>query len=194
MSPQRTFRLGIVIAATAAGLTLGVAHAQPMPPDVEGGGFGRSRIGLQIQPMTSELRAHFHAPPDRGLLVSRIDPDRPAGRAGIQVGDILTGAAGEALAKPFDLLRVVNRVPAGTDLEIEAFRDGKQLTFHVQPEGEGMPWLDPNYWHEWAQKGMRRGGEELHNQMQELDRRLKELERKLDEMQKGSGKADGERT
>jgi C-terminal processing protease CtpA/Prc len=190
----RRAALALLITTAAVALPLKSSDGQPVPPEMEGSAFGRSRIGVQIQPMTTELREHFHAPPDKGLLVARVEPDRPAARAGIQVGDILTDAAGEDLAKPFDLLRIVNRVPQGEDLEIAAVRDGQPLTFHLQPEGEGMPWLDPNYWHDWAQQGMRRGGEELRNQLHEFDRRLKELERKLDEMQKKSGKEDGERT
>lgn len=187
---------GLIVATVAACLAFpGLSSAQPFPPDLEGAtAFGRSRIGIQVQPMTTELREHFHAPPEKGLLVSRVDPDRPGARAGIEVGDILLEADGQALARPFDLLRVVSRAPQGEDLEITAIREGKPMTFHLQPEGEGMPWLDPDYWREWAQKGMRMGSEELRNQMRELDRRLKDLERKLEELQKKSPTEDGKRT
>jgi hypothetical protein len=184
-----------LIAATLTCLAFGTAaSAQGPHHELEGGAFGRSRIGVQVQPMTTELREHFHAPPDKGLLVTRVEPDGAAARAGVEVGDILVEAGSEPLTKPFDLLRIVNRVPAGETLEISAVREGKPLTFTLQPEGEGMPWLDPNYWRDWAQRGMRMGSEELQRQLHELDRRLKELERKLEDLQKNSEHEGGERT
>jgi C-terminal processing protease CtpA/Prc len=189
---------GLVLATMLAVTFTNRASAQsfqPIPPEFEGPtAFGRSRIGVQVQPMTSELREHFHAPPEKGLLVSRVDAERPAARAGITVGDILVEADGQALAKPFDLLRVVSRAPQGADLEIKVIREGQELTFHVQPEGEGMPWLDPDYWQKWAQRGLEKGSSELQKQLQELERRLKDLERKLDDMQNKPGGRDGEKT
>ena len=35
--------------------------------------FGRGRIGIRVQPLTPELREHFGAPSDRGVLVSEVE-------------------------------------------------------------------------------------------------------------------------
>jgi hypothetical protein len=152
------------------------------------------RIGVQVQPMTPELREHFQAPPDRGLLVSHVDPNRPGAVAGIAVGDVLLEGDGQPLARPFDLARIVSRVPEGKDVEITALRAGKKLTLRVQPEGEGMPWIDPQYWRDWAEKGMHMGGEELRRQLRELDRRLEEMQRRLDKLEEASPDDEGEPT
>lgn len=186
---------GCLIAATLEAILLSTAVAQPLPPEIDGVvGDDRGRIGLQVQPMTPELREHFKAPKDRGLLVSRVDPDRPGAAAGIEVGDVLLEGDGQALVRPFDLMRIVTRMPHGEVLELTAIRDGDTLTFRVSPEGEGMPWLDPGYWRDWAQKGLQMGSEELRKQLRDLEQRLEEFQRRLEKLERESEEREGQRT
>ena len=140
----------------------------------------RGRLGVQIQPMTAELREYFKAPSDRGLLVTRVDPDGPAARAGLHVGDVILTAGGAPLERPFDLVKAVGRVPAGQTLELRVIREGHERTFNVEPQGAATPWVDPDYWGEWMEKGLQQGTESLRRRLDDLQRRLEELERKLD--------------
>jgi hypothetical protein len=151
----------------------------------------RGRIGVQVQPMTAELREHFKAPPDSGLLVTHVDPERPAARGGVHVGDVIVMANGEPIRQPFDLVKAVGRVPAGQTLELRIVRDKEERTLTVKPEGEAAPWVDPEGWKEWMEQGMRRGSEQLRHRLEELERRLEELERKLEERGRHE---DGNRT
>jgi hypothetical protein len=146
-------------------------------------GVERGRIGLEVQPMTAELRAHLGAPEDRGLLVVRIAPDRPAARAGVRVGDVLLEAGGAALEQPFDLVKAVARPAAGEAVELVLLRDRKRLTLSVVPEGEATPWVDPDAWRGYFERGVRQGREELQRRLEELEKRLRELERRVDEQQ-----------
>jgi hypothetical protein len=141
----------------------------------------RGRLGVQIQPMTTELREYFKAPSDRGLLVTHIDANSPAARAGLCVGDVIVTARGEPMHWPFDLVRVVGRVPAGESLELRIIRDGHERTLTVQLEGEAMPWVDPEYWGEWFGRSLRPRTESLRRRLDDLERRLEELERKLEQ-------------
>src|SRR5262245_51234121 len=67
-------RLSLTVLAAAALLAPAAARAQPeglpLPPPSE-----RGRLGLQIQPMTPELREYMHAPPEAGVLVVAVEPD-----------------------------------------------------------------------------------------------------------------------
>lgn len=169
--------------------------AQPWPPGIDAVvNPPQGRIGVQVQPMTPELREHFQAPADRGLLVSKVDPDRPGAVAGLAVGDVLLEGDGQPLTRPFDLMRLVSRAPQGKEIELTALRDGKKLTFRVQPEGEGMPWIDPDYWREWAEKGMHMGSEELQRHLRELDQRLEDLQRRLEKLEDNKAESPGEPT
>lgn len=145
------------------------------------------RLGIQVQPMTPELREHFLAPVDRGLLVTRVEEGLPAARAGVEVGDVITSAGRKPMRNPSDLVRAVGRVPRGDSLDLAVVRDGKERTIVVEPEGEAMPWMDPRYWTDWAERGMLYGSRELRRQLEELDRRLRELERQFEKQQDRRG-------
>lgn len=152
----------------------------------------RGRIGVQVQPMTAELRKHFGAPGDRGLLVTRVESQRPAGRAGLAVGDVIVEAGGRPMADSSDLVRVVAGVAAGGKLELGIVRGGKTQTLVVEPEGEAMPWADPEAWSELFDEGMRKGSRELQRKLRELERRLEQLEDDLEKRE--APPATGERT
>jgi serine protease Do len=140
----------------------------------------RGRIGVQVQPMSAELREHFGAPADAGLLVSRVEPDRAAAKGDLRVGDVIVSAGGDEMKEVFDLTRVVGRVPQGEQLSLRVMRDRQEVTLTLNPEGESVPWVDPDHWRSLAEKGMRRGSDELRSQLEKLERRLDELERKIE--------------
>ncbi len=87
------------------------------------GGF----LGVATTELTPELRRHFGVPEESGLLVARVVEGSAAAAAGVQVGDILTAAGGEAVASSRELVRAVGRREPGAVLELEVWRDGAQL-------------------------------------------------------------------
>jgi C-terminal processing protease CtpA/Prc len=151
--------------------------AQPFLPH-------QGRIGVQVQPMTAELREYFRVARDRGVLVNHVEKDRPADRAGVRVGDVIVEAADRPVRDPSDLVRQTARVAAGEELRLRVVRDGKEESIVVRPEGEASPWIDPEFWREWLERGMSEGSRELRKQLEELQHRLEELERKFDEERK----------
>ncbi|MBW2315803.1 MAG: PDZ domain-containing protein [Deltaproteobacteria bacterium] len=161
------------------------ALAWPLAPaaqaDTHGPRLGGGRIGVQVQAMTPELRRHFDAPADRGLLVTRVEPGRPGAEAGVEVGDVILEVGGEAQRRPFDLLRVVGRAPAGEKLPLRLLRRGKTRRVDVVPTGPATPWPDPAGIAEWLERGMQLGSKELREQLRVLERHLEELEKRLQE-------------
>jgi len=141
----------------------------------------QGRLGLHVQPMTPELREYFAVAPDRGVLITRVEPGKPAQRAGLRAGDVIVQAGERSIRRPADLVLEVARVPAGADLSLRVVRNKKEETIVVQPEGEASPWIDPEYWRDWLDKGMREGSRELRQKLEDLQRRLDELERRFDE-------------
>ena len=170
---------GKIVALAALGLALvaPAALAGPPHPSLP----GRARIGVQVQTMTPELRQHFEAPPDRGLLVTRVEPGQPAAAAGIEVGDVLLQAGETALRGSYDLVRAVGRAPEGEKLELVVLRKDKTRTVAVVPRGTAAPWPDPEGWAEWLEEGVQRGSREMRERMRELEKRLEELEKRLEE-------------
>jgi membrane-associated protease RseP (regulator of RpoE activity) len=105
---------------------------RPMVVQV-GDHWGRGYLGVHLLRMTPELREHFGAPRDAGVLVSKVAADSPAAKAGVQVGDIITAADGERIGSTRDLSREVRRRKEGdtVKLEISRNRAKKELTVKV---------------------------------------------------------------
>src|SRR5262245_35092128 len=66
--------------------------AYPAPPGwYEPAAFPR-RIGVQVQPLTPELREFFGVEGDAGLLVAAVEARSPAADAGLRAGDVIVRA------------------------------------------------------------------------------------------------------
>lgn len=195
--PDRVLALGAgllfalawgLLLALAAGLA-GPTRAGAQPPGDEPWPPGlhhvfpthRGRLGIEIQTLTPELRAFMEAPEDRGLLVAKVEPGRAGEKAGLRVGDVLVAAGDAPLRRPYDLVRRLARVPAGESIALGVVRKGESLTVSAAPEGEATPWVDPEQWGDWIDRGMSEGSEQLREKLRDLERRLEELERKLED-------------
>jgi membrane-associated protease RseP (regulator of RpoE activity) len=145
----------------------------------------RGRIGVEVGAMTPELRDYFHAPHDRGVLVTRVEPDRPAAGAGLRVGDVILSANGESVDEPFDLVRKVAGAPAGEAIEFEVIRDGKERKLRIEPEGEPSLWADPDRLGTWFEEKLHHNDQELRERVDRLEKRLRQLERRFEERETG---------
>jgi serine protease Do len=74
-------------------------QAAPQPAGVK-----VAALGLEVGSLTSELRQQYSvADTVKGLLVTTVDPNGPAGDRGIATGDVITSINQEEIAKPADL-------------------------------------------------------------------------------------------
>ena len=101
----------------------------------EGGGY----IGVRPIEMTPDLRAHFGAPREAGVLIGTVEKDSPAAKAGLQVGDIVTAADGQKIERRRDLVRAVRRKKEGDTVKVDIVRDraAKTLTVSVAEREDG---------------------------------------------------------
>lgn len=95
------------------------------------GGMGKGFIGVQVLPLTPELRAHFGVPEDVGVLVSSVEEGGPAETAGILVGDIVSAVDGESVDGAMSLSALVRRKEGGDSVTLELYRDGALQSFPV---------------------------------------------------------------
>lgn len=92
------------------------------------GSVERGYLGLQVVGMTPELRRHFGAPEDAGVLVARVQEGSPAEGAGILVGDIVAAVDGERIESALALSHAVGEKSAGDTVSVELWRDGSAQT------------------------------------------------------------------
>ena len=98
------------------------------------GRAGQGRIGVRLLEMTPELRAHFGAPRDAGVLVAGVESGSPAEKAGVRAGDVITRAGGEHVETAADLARAVRHAKTGESLKLDISRDraATQVTVTVE--------------------------------------------------------------
>jgi serine protease Do len=99
---------------------------------VDKGEVTRAYIGVQIQPVDSELSKQFNVPVGKGALVTDIVPNSPASAAKLQAGDLVLKFNGKDVRGPRDMQLIVERVKADNTYPMLIVRDGKEMTVNVQ--------------------------------------------------------------
>ncbi|MDX5363303.1 MAG: DegQ family serine endoprotease [Pseudazoarcus pumilus] len=90
---------------------------------VEFGRVQRGRLGVLIQPVDKELAQNFGLSEPYGALVSRVEPDSAAAKAGLQPGDIITGVGGMRVEESTDLPRIIGEKRPGTKVQLDVWRE-----------------------------------------------------------------------
>lgn len=91
----------------------------------------RGRIGVQIGEVSKEVAQAIGLPKAEGALVSGVEPDAPADKAGVQPGDVILKFDGKPIARWSDLPRLVGSTKPGTSAPLEVWRKGKLVNLKV---------------------------------------------------------------
>ena len=94
--------------------------------------LGSGFLGVQLTPLTPELRVHFGVAEDTGVMVARVEEGGPAHAAGIRVGDILSAIDGERIDSGRQLSRAVRKKEEGDLVMLELYRDGSLESYPVR--------------------------------------------------------------
>jgi serine protease Do len=98
-------------------------HGERGAPDVMVQTYGRGRLGIGIQDLPPQLAEYFGT--KDGVLVTSVEADSPAAKAGLKAGDVITAVGDTPVSSPSDLMRVVRRAAEGSDLSITYTREKK---------------------------------------------------------------------
>jgi membrane-associated protease RseP (regulator of RpoE activity) len=119
-----------------------------------------ARLGVMVIGITPELRKHFGAAEDRGVLIGRVEPKSTAATAGLEVGDVIVEVRGRAVDSAGDVLSALAPAKQGDTVSIAVIRDHKPLTLQAKlttppPRATAAPprWL--NDWFEEMRRGFR---------------------------------------
>ncbi len=91
----------------------------------------RGRIGVAIQEVNASLASSFGLDRPKGALVSSVEPNGPAEKAGIKPGDVLLAVNGKSVERSNELPPLVAAVKPGTKATLDLWRDGKKQTLAV---------------------------------------------------------------
>jgi len=114
---------------------------------IEGDGpmVRRGYLGVGLTELTPELRTHFGAPEEAGVMVSTVEAGSPAEKAGLKVGDIISEVDGKAVRSSWEVSTKVRGYEEGQQAALEVWRDGKvqnltaSITLRERPEFDMGP-------------------------------------------------------
>jgi S1-C subfamily serine protease len=129
---------GRVRGLNTAGLLRGTATAVPAATVrrvVESlllhGQVRRGYLGVGAQPVRLPAGAGYGPDQTAALLVSSVQAESPASRAGLMLGDVLLALDGHPLSHPADLLPLLDEERIGATSRARVLRGGEMLEVEV---------------------------------------------------------------
>lgn len=94
----------------------------------------RGWLGVLIQEVSRDLALSFNLEKPMGALVAQASESGPAGKAGVQPGDIIVRFDGKEIDRSSALPPLVGLVQPGTTVPVDVVRNGDQITLDVTIE------------------------------------------------------------
>jgi serine protease Do len=106
---------------------------------VKTGSASHGRLGVQVQAVDQQLAESFGLDSPSGALVSKVEPDSAAEKAGLKPGDVILAYNGSPIADSGQLSMRVNTTPPGEKATLKVWRNGKatNLTARIGSASEG---------------------------------------------------------
>lgn len=205
----------MMLAGACAGLLLCPVLAQEKPaepkskPEAEKPVKSAAKVpflGLALSSVDESLGAQIGLPEGVGVLVRAVQPDSPAGKAGVQQHDVLHYFNDQLLVNESQLQILVRQAGIGADVKLTLLRKGKSEIVNVKlGETEDRKAADVIRWRASEPSGPMRkpfqlavppgtsgkpgqvfmfepNGDAFANQVRELQERLKDLQGKPEQM------------
>jgi serine protease Do len=91
----------------------------------------RGWIGVQIQPVNSDIADSLGLKKAEGALVAEPQADSPAVKAGIQSGDVITSVNGQEVKDARDLAKKISSMAPGSNVKLGVISKGSEKTVNV---------------------------------------------------------------
>ena len=105
-------------------------------------------IGVHMQELTDDVRKGLDIKIAEGVLISGVEDDSPAAKAGLEDGDVVVSFNGAKIGEPDDLREAVRGLEPGTEAKMEVVQNGKTKTLTVtvgeRPEEQWGLFLGPD--------------------------------------------------
>jgi serine protease Do len=95
------------------------------------GSVSRGWIGVQIQPVTSDIADSLGMKKAEGALVAEPQANGPAAKAGIQSGDVITAVNGEPVKDARELARTIGGLVPGNAVKLNVLQKGQDKVINL---------------------------------------------------------------
>jgi len=123
---------------TTSGAFAGISFAIPIDEAIRvqeqlrgAGRVIRGRIGVTIGAVSREVAEAIGLGKPQGALVTAVEPDGPAAKAGVEAGDVVLRFDSRAIDTQSDLPRIVGGTKPGTKSTMTVWRKGAQRELQV---------------------------------------------------------------
>ena len=117
-----------------SGGNVGIGFAIPvsmaraiMEQILEHGEIRRGLFGVSVQDLTPDLSQALSIDLARGAVVSQIEPNSSAARAGLAVGDVVVAVNGREVTGSADMRNQLGLLRVGCKVELDVVREGRRL-------------------------------------------------------------------
>ena len=126
---------------TPSGGNVGIGFAIPastaayvMEQLVRHGEVRRGSLGVAVQDLNARLREALAIDVQAGAVITRLEPDAPAARAGLRPGDVLVEIDGRSVRDAQVLRNIEGLLAVGSEVALAYLRDGREARVHVRIE------------------------------------------------------------
>ena len=93
---------------------------------------GRSYLGVDVRDITSDRVSALKLKEERGVEITTVDQDAPAGKAGLKEHDVILEFNGARVESEEQFRRMIRETPPGRNIALGISRDGNPMTINVQ--------------------------------------------------------------
>jgi len=91
-------------------------------------------IGVSLSELSDQLGEYFGVRRGEGVLITNVEEDSPAEKAGLKAGDVIVAVDGEDVENASDVQKIIRDKEIGDTAQIRYFRDKKEQTVKVEVE------------------------------------------------------------
>jgi serine protease Do len=122
--------LPLLLSLSQAGQT-SMEASEPFGISSEDSGTS-SYLGVDIADITSDRLGSLRLKEEKGVEVTMVDQDAPAGKAGVREHDVILSMNGTSVESKTQLQRMIHETPPGRLVTLGLSRDGQPMTIKVQ--------------------------------------------------------------
>jgi serine protease Do len=159
--------------------------------------FSGVRIGVKVEDLSQQLGDYFGVKDGEGALITEVDEDGPADKAGLKAGDVVVKVDEKTIEDTEDLVSAISEKEEGDKVEIRVIRNHTPQSFTVKVEkGEGLSSVYlkefeklerlPEEFQEpraiWKEKTIRPPSGGLREELDQLKEQIQELKEELENL------------
>jgi serine protease Do len=108
--------------------------------------WGGSYLGVDTRDVTADRLGKLHLSEERGVEITMVDQDAPAGKAGLREHDVILTINDQKVESVEQLRRLIREIPAGRTVNVGISRDGQPMTVKAElAKRNTMPNMDQSF-------------------------------------------------